>query len=99
MGHLLQNGFSEEFLFRGAFQTRLRAFMTSDWALVIQALVFGLWHIGFDTQTMGGDVLAGLALGIASHSVMGLALGILFQRTRNLIAPSLVHVANNMFSS
>lgn len=99
MGHLLRNGFSEEFLFRGAFQTRLSQFVKSDWAIVIQALMFALWHIGFDTQTMGGDMLAGLALGIASHSMFGLAMGIIFHRTRNLVASSIVHVVINMFSS
>lgn len=98
-GNLLRNGFSEEFLFRGALQTRLKQWMSSDWALVMQALVFAVWHLGADTQFMGGDILQGLALGIASHSMMGLALGIIFQRTRNLIAPSIVHVANNMFGS
>lgn len=96
-GNLLRNGFSEEFLFRGALQTRLKQWMSSDWALVAQALAFAVWHLGADTQFMGGDVLQGLALGIASHSIMGLALGIIFQRTRNLIAPSIVHVATNMF--
>jgi len=99
IGHFLKNGFSEEFLFRGAFQTRLRLFMKADWALVIQALVFGLWHIGLDTRTMGGDWVAGLALGIASHSIFGLVMGILFQRTRNLIAPSVIHVLINMFGN
>ena len=73
--------------------------MSSDWALVMQALAFAVWHLGTDTQYMGGDILQGLALGIASHGMMGLALGIIFQRTRNLIAPSIVHVANNMFGS
>lgn len=96
-GNLLRNGFSEEFLFRGALQTRLKQWMSSDWALVAQALAFAVWHLGADTQFMGGDVLQGLALGIASHSIMGLALGIIFQRARNLIAPSIVHVATNMF--
>ena len=99
IGHFLKNGFSEEFLFRGAFQTRLGLFMKTDWALVIQALVFGIWHLGFDTQTMGGDVIGGLALGIASHSIFGLAMGVLFQRTRNLITPSVIHVVINMFGS
>ena len=99
IGHFLKNGFSEEFLFRGAFQTRLGLFMKSDWALVVQALVFGIWHLGFDTQTMGGDVIGGLALGIASHSIFGLAMGILFHRTRNLVAPSVIHVVINMFGS
>ena len=97
LGNLLRNGFSEEFLFRGALQTRLKQWMSSDWALVLQALAFAVWHLGADTQFMGGDILQGLALGIASHSMMGLALGIIFQRTRNLIAPSIVHVATNMF--
>jgi len=99
VGNLLRNGFSEEFLFRGALQTRLRLFMNTDWAVVIQALLFGIWHLGVNTEMMGRDILAGLALGIASHSIFGLAMGIIFQRTRNLVAPSIVHVANNMFSS
>jgi membrane protease YdiL (CAAX protease family) len=98
-GNLLRNGFSEEFLFRGALQTRLKQWMNSDWALVIQALIFAVWHLGADTQMMGGDMLQGLALGIASHSIFGLAMGIIFQRTRNLIAPSIVHVVINMFGS
>ena len=97
LGNFLRNGFSEEFLFRGALQTRLQYLMHSDWSLVIQALLFGIWHLGFDTQTMGGDVLQGLALGIASHSISGLAMGVIFQRTRNLIAPSIIHVVINMF--
>ncbi|MBE0671834.1 MAG: CPBP family intramembrane metalloprotease, partial [Anaerolineales bacterium] len=36
---------------------------------------------------------------IASHSISGLAMGVIFQRTRNLIAPSIVHVIINMFGS
>jgi len=98
-GNLLRNGFSEEFLFRGALQTRLKDWLGSEWALVLQALVFAVWHLGADTQFMGGDVLQGLALGIASHSISGLAMGVIFQRTRNLIAPSITHVVINMFGS
>ncbi|GAB4569415.1 MAG: hypothetical protein Fur0017_14180 [Anaerolineales bacterium] len=98
-GNLLRNGFSEEFLFRGALQTRLKQWMSSDWALVIQALAFAVWHLGADTQFIGGDVLQGLALGIASHSMFGLAMGIIFQQTRNLIAPSIIHVVINMFGN
>jgi membrane protease YdiL (CAAX protease family) len=99
LGNLLRNGFSEEFLFRGALQTRLKEWMGSDWALVLQALIFAVWHLGTDTQFMGGDVWQGLALGIASHSIFGLAMGVIFQRTRNLIAPSIVHVVINMFGN
>lgn len=98
-GNLLRNGFSEEFLFRGALQTRLKDWLGSELALVLQALVFAVWHLGADTQFMGGDVLQGLALGIASHSISGLAMGVIFQRTRNLIAPSITHVVINMLGS
>lgn len=41
----------EEFLFRGALQTRLRWLRGPGWALVIQALVFGAWHLGLGYAT------------------------------------------------
>jgi membrane protease YdiL (CAAX protease family) len=95
LNHALQNGFFEEFLFRGALQTRLARLISPSWALVIQAWVFGLWHLGLDIHTMNGDVLGGLALSILSHSVMGLAYGVIFYRTRNLVACSLLHIVLN----
>jgi membrane protease YdiL (CAAX protease family) len=95
LNHALQNGFFEEFLFRGALQTRLTRLSTSSWALVIQAWVFGLWHLGLDIHTMNGDVLGGLALSILSHSLIGLAYGIIFYRTRNLVACSILHIVLN----
>ena len=39
LSHLLINGFGEEFLFRGALQTRLRVLLSPSWAIVIQALL------------------------------------------------------------
>jgi membrane protease YdiL (CAAX protease family) len=39
LSHLLINGFGEEFLFRGALQTRLRVLINPSWAIVIQALL------------------------------------------------------------
>lgn len=95
VGHTLQNGPFEEFLFRGALQTRLALLLGTPWALVGQALIFGAWHLGLGTSTVGGNVLAGLALTIVSQSVFGLVAGILFWRTRNLIVPSVVHVVLN----
>ncbi len=46
-------------------------------------------------STTGGDLLAAVALGIIYHSVLGLALGVIFLRTRNLLAGSLFHIAYN----
>lgn len=93
----LQNGFFEEFLFRGALQTRLRSFMSPSWAIVLQALAFGgLWHIGIGFRETGSqDIIAGVANAIVIRAAMGAAFGIVFQRTRNLLACSVIHVMTN----
>jgi membrane protease YdiL (CAAX protease family) len=96
LGNTFQNGFFEEFLFRGALQTRLRLVVAAPWAIAVQALVFGVWHLRATTAGMGGDPVAGLALCIASQVVAGLAFGYVFHRTGSLIAPSVAHVALNV---
>jgi membrane protease YdiL (CAAX protease family) len=97
VGNSLQNGFFEEFLFRGALQTRLDKIMPPMGALALQALLFGLWHLHGNTRMMGGDLLAGLAACLVSQAISGLAYGLVFSRTRNLLAPSVAHVMMNAF--
>ena len=94
----LQNGFFEEFLCRGALQSRLTALLGPGWGLVLQALVFGLWHLGLAVRNMGGDVPAGIAFAIINQGTLGLSFGLLYLRTRNLAASSVVHVVSNTFS-
>jgi membrane protease YdiL (CAAX protease family) len=96
IANAFQNGFFEEFLFRGALQTRLQRFLSVPAALGVQALGFGLWHLRANTAAMGGDVAAGLALCVVSQAVAGLAFGYLFLRTHNLVVPSIAHVAMNV---
>lgn len=96
ISNFFQNGFFEEFFFRGALQTRLSKVFSAPWALTLQAFLFGLWHLRANTQMMDGNLLAGLAFCIISQSVAGFAFGIIYQRTRNLIATSLAHVFMNM---
>ena len=91
-----QNGFFEEFLFRGALQTRLHLFLSTPWTLVIQALLFGLWHLRSNTLAFNGNIVAGLAWCIISQGVLGFIFGVIFHRTRNLIAPSVAHVMMNV---
>ncbi len=94
----MQNGFWEEFLFRGALQTRLRLLLTPEWAIVIQALVFGAWHLGLGYANTGhSGFLPALASTIVHQAAIGLAFGIVFERTRNLLAPTVAHIlANSM---
>lgn len=96
LGNTLQNGPFEEFLFRGALQTRLMLLIPLPWAILLQALVFGLWHLMAATDAMGGDPIAAVAFCIASQTVTGLAIGIVYWRTGNLVAPSVAHVALNV---
>lgn len=94
--NFMQNGFFEEFLFRGALQTRLRKLTTPAWALVLQALIFGLWHLGLGySETGGSDLLAAAASTIVAQASLGLAFGMIFERTRNLFASSAFHIVIN----
>lgn len=95
ISNAFQNGPFEEFLFRGALQTRLRSFISADSALVVQALLFGVWHIGLGLTMTGGDVLAAVAYTIVFQSLLGIGLGVVFARTWSLIAPSILHVLMN----
>lgn len=96
LSNMVQNGFFEEFLFRGVLQTRLRCMLAPSWAVVIQALVFGVWHLGLGfSNTAGGSLLPAVAATLVNQAVLGLAFGIIFERTRNLLAPSVVHVLLN----
>lgn len=90
VSNLLQNGFSEEFLWRGAVLTRLKPLVGTTWAAVLSSIGFGLWHLGVDTT--GGNYLAGAAVGILSQGTFGLAMAIVFLRTRNLLAPTIIHI-------
>lgn len=96
LDNFLQNGFMEEFLFRGALQTRLNPLIGEGWSLVISSLLFGVWHLGATTAMLGGDYLAGLAMSIASQGTIGLVFGMIAMRTRSLIAPTVAHITLNL---
>jgi membrane protease YdiL (CAAX protease family) len=96
VSNTFQNGFFEEFLFRGALQTRLSYFLITPWTLASQALIFGLWHLQANTMAMNGNLLAGLALCLVSQTVTGFVFGYILLRTRNLLAPTVAHVAMNV---
>ncbi len=99
--NLFQNGFYEEFLLRGALQTRLALLLDPTWAIVLQALAFGVWHLALGFVVIGSgnipgsNLLAALAVNITFHAVSGMGYGFLFWRSGNIIAPSIFHILNN----
>jgi len=80
------HAFGTEFLFRGALQSRLLRLLTPRWALLVQALLFALWHVPSLTLQLNGNLMAGMALGVAQYGVLGLALGVIAWRTHSLWA-------------
>lgn len=90
--NVLNNGFSEEFLFRGMIFGRLRAVMGDGAALVTQAVLFALWHFGTDWQSTGGSVPGTIAEMVSVQLTLGLALGYVTLRTGNVAVGSAFHV-------
>ena len=90
--NFLSNGFSEEFLFRGMVMSHLRAFFTKDWGVVLQALLFGLFHLGGTIGEQHGNVLMALANVIALNAPVGFFLGLIALRARSVALPGLIHM-------
>ena len=95
LGNAFQNGFFEEFLFRGALLYGLARLMGLKWALTLSSVMFGLWHLGAVLDHAGGDVIVAIATCIYLQGMMGFGLGFVLCRTRNLAACSVIHVACN----
>lgn len=95
VSNLFQNGFGEELLWRGIIQTRLARLWTPEWGLILASLCFGWWHLDSIHDWAGDDLLLAAALNVVVQAPMGLALGVIFDRTRNLLAPTVVHVVAN----
>jgi membrane protease YdiL (CAAX protease family) len=93
--HLVGVAFPEELLFRGLLQSRLSLLLGSAWAVVVTALLFGLWHLGVNATAYGGDLATAAARSMVVQGMLGLGYGVALARTRSLVAPSLAHAAFN----
>ena len=82
----LSNGIAEELIYRGAFMAFAGRVIGLRWALLLQAVVFGLAHSG--AQFLGSPVPVVIAIGMG-----GYVAGLLVLKTRSLLLPIAVHVA------
>jgi membrane protease YdiL (CAAX protease family) len=67
----------EEFLFRGFLLPSLTRYMSVSWAIIASSFLFAIAHLSLS------EVLPLFALGIV--------LGVVYTRSRNLLAPMLLH--------
>ena len=89
-------GPSEELLFRGVIQTGINGSVSAEvllfgWRLragtVLAALIFGLWHlVNLTYQPIGATVEQMLVA-----TLVGLVIGVVYDRTRNLIGAAVLH--------
>ena len=89
-------GPSEELLFRGVIQTGINGSVSAEvllfgWRLragtVLAALIFGLWHlVNLTYQPIGATVEQVLVA-----ALVGLVIGVVYDRTRNLIGAAVLH--------
>lgn len=91
--YFFMSGFSEEFLFRAFIQTRISVILKSRISgILITALLFGLLHIpNIMRWYPGTSVIEAFCRAFFVQTFIGLILGVLWERTRNLIPCVLLH--------
>jgi membrane protease YdiL (CAAX protease family) len=93
----LNSGPFEEFLFRGALLTRVARLFGNGWGIVLSGVAFGLLHTASITANQThGQLVAGAAIGLLQQGIGGVGFAIVVCRTRNLLAPSIIHVISNV---
>lgn len=86
--------FAEELFFRGYVQTKFRRRFGAATAIVLQAVMFSLYHVNY--RIFPAFDLPGLILYLWFTFTFGIVMGIIVERTRGLIAPTIVHIGYNM---
>lgn len=76
----VQAGVLEEVFFRGIMQSQFEHYVTTPWAVIISAILFGIAHF-----YQG-------ASGVVGTSVLGIWLGLSFAMTGNILVPVLGHI-------
>ncbi|MCL6581423.1 MAG: CPBP family intramembrane metalloprotease [Firmicutes bacterium] len=85
--------FAEELFFRGYLYTRLKGPLGRGPALLVQALLFGLFHVNYDLLPLDPWPMA---FYILMSGAFGLMMGLLLDATGSLVVPAVVHPAFNL---
>jgi membrane protease YdiL (CAAX protease family) len=86
--HMLCVGISEEGFFRGYAQTHLEKFYGVNKAILIQAVLFGIWHFVWDLNPFNPW---GMIQYVAITFFIGLLFGYFYSKTRNLASVVIAH--------
>ena len=86
--HTLWVGISEEGLFRGYMQSHLEKVFTVRKAILIQAILFGIWHFVWNLHPLN---VWGMTEYILSSLFWGLVVGYFYSKAKSLVPVVLIH--------
>jgi membrane protease YdiL (CAAX protease family) len=96
--NFFSNGFAEEFMCRSALLAPLRSVLPTAWAVVIQGVLFGLFHVGGSYAEEGGNLAVAAAGSVAMNAPMGIALGVVAARTGSLSLPTAIYISLHLMT-
>jgi len=99
----LTNAFLEETLFRGLLINAFKTRQTTNRAILLSAVVFGIWHAGWPivNGATGTDAMNQVVSMVFFTAILGIFLGIYYERFnsgQSLVGPILVHTMFNFVS-
>ena len=99
----LTNAFLEETLFRGLLINAFKTRHSSNRAIMLSAIIFGIWHAGWPlvNGAAGSDAMNQVASMVFFTTILGIFLGIYYDRfnsSQSLVGPIVVHTMFNYVS-
>jgi membrane protease YdiL (CAAX protease family) len=93
VGQLLFAAPAEEMVYRGIVHGRLRETFDTPVIVVIGGLAFGFLHLLIGLVTLSVS-LTGAVLWFASSAIAGFVWGLAYERTENIVVPTVLHFAH-----
>lgn len=99
----LTNAFLEETLFRGLLINAFKTRQSSNRAIILSAIIFGIWHAGWPLVNGFDDseVINQVFSMVFFTTILGIFLGIYYERfnsSRSLVGPIVIHTMFNYVS-
>jgi len=97
--NLMLNGLPEEFVFRGVVLSYCRRYITTDWAMLIQSVLFSLLHYGVTIGEEHGRTLLVIANAIAENVPFAYIFGLMALRSRSIAMGTIVHFMSDSMTA
>ncbi len=96
---VMLNGLPEEFVFRGVVLSYCRRYVTTDWAILIQSVLFSLFHYGVTIGEEHGRALLIIASVIAENVPFACIFALMALRSQSIAMGTIVHFMSDAMSA